>query len=151
MSFEEETTEAHERRIVRCRSCQARIIFLKTSLGKLMPVDADTVDPGDEEFDRRKHESHFAKCSSADDHRKKVEHVRNAKQTRGHTCHWPGCKKQVPPAMWGCKPHWFRLPKELRDRIWKTYRPGQEESLTPSTAYIEAAEAVQAWIREHSA
>jgi len=34
-----------------------------------------------------------------------------------HTCHWPGCNKEVPPAMWGCKTHWFSLPKRLRDRI----------------------------------
>jgi hypothetical protein len=37
-----------------------------------------------------------------------------------HTCHWPDCRKEVPPAMWGCKQHWFALPKPLRDRIWAT-------------------------------
>jgi hypothetical protein len=64
-----------------------------------------------------------------------------------HTCHWPGCQKSVPPAMWGCKTHWFRLPKRLRDLIWATYRPGQEIRKTPSTAYIKAATEVQEWIR----
>jgi hypothetical protein len=68
-----------------------------------------------------------------------------------HTCHWPGCKRVVPPAMWGCKPHWFKLPKALRDRIWATYRAGQEITKTPSTDYVEAAQAVQKWIREQSA
>jgi hypothetical protein len=63
-----------------------------------------------------------------------------------HTCHWPGCRKEVPPAMWGCKPHWFALPKPLRDRIWATYRPGQEIDKRPSESYMDAAEAVQAWI-----
>jgi len=24
----------------------------------------------------------------------------------------------VPPKMWGCKKHWFKLPKSLRDKIW---------------------------------
>lgn len=67
-----------------------------------------------------------------------------------HTCHWPGCGKAVPPAMWGCKAHWFSLPKPLRDRIWLTYRPGQEISKTPSLKYIEAAQAVQQWIREQA-
>lgn len=66
----------------------------------------------------------------------------------GHTCHWPGCGKPVPPAMWGCKAHWFRLPKNLRDRIWATYRPGQEITKTPSAAYLDAAKAVQKWIAE---
>jgi hypothetical protein len=51
--------------------------------------------------------------------------------------------------MWGCKRHWFTLPKPLRDRIWATYRPGQEITKTPSLAYLDAADAVQAWIRDY--
>jgi hypothetical protein len=51
--------------------------------------------------------------------------------------------------MWGCKPHWFRLPKHLRDRIWATYQPGQERTMTPSAAYLEAADAVQKWIADN--
>ena len=52
--------------------------------------------------------------------------------------------------MWGCQPHWYRLPKALRDRIWQTYRPGQEISKTPSRDYIAAARAVQEWIAGQS-
>lgn len=63
-----------------------------------------------------------------------------------HTCHWPGCAKPVPPKLWGCKAHWYALPQHLRDRIWSTYRPGQEVTKTPSTAYVHAAREVQAWI-----
>jgi len=63
-----------------------------------------------------------------------------------HTCHWPGCGRECPAAMWGCKPHWFALPKRLRDRIWATYRRGQEITKDPSPEYMEAARAVQAWI-----
>ena len=48
--------------------------------------------------------------------------------------------------MWGCKTHWFRIPKPLRDRIWATYRPGQEKTGTPTRAYVEAARDVQNWI-----
>lgn len=65
-----------------------------------------------------------------------------------HTCHWPECKIEVLPNMWGCSPHWFRLPKNLRNRIWATYRPGQEITKTPSSAYIVAAKQVQDWIAE---
>jgi hypothetical protein len=65
-----------------------------------------------------------------------------------HTCHWPGCGKAVPPAMWGCKVHWFTLPNRLRDRIWATYRPGQEIDKRPSEMYLDAAQAVRRWIRE---
>jgi len=64
-----------------------------------------------------------------------------------HRCHWPGCTKAVPPRMWGCSPHWFSLPKHLRDLIWATYRPGQEIDKRPSPAYIDAATKVQEWIR----
>lgn len=78
----------------------------------------------------------------------KVEHVRKAKQSRNHTCHWPSCDTPVPPALWGCKRHWMRLPKELRDLIWDTYEVGQEETLTPSDAYLTAADRVQDWIRQ---
>lgn len=76
----------------------------------------------------------------------KVAHVRRAGQTRNHECHWPGCTKQVPPAMWGCKAHWFKLPQALRNKIWAAYRPGQETDQRPSHAYLEAAREVQAWI-----
>lgn len=56
----------------------------------------------------------------------------------------------MPPAMWGCKPHWFSLPKRLRDQIWATYRRGQEVTKTPSAAYIAVANQVQAWIIEQT-
>jgi hypothetical protein len=80
---------------------------------------------------------------------RKAAYVRSQGQTRNHHCHWPGCDKQVPPAMWGCEPHWFKLPKALRDRIWRTYAPGQEVDLTPSAEYLKVADDVQRWIREH--
>jgi hypothetical protein len=71
VSFDDdETNEAHERRIVRCRSCRAKIIWFKTPAGKNMPVDADTVEPEDDELDLSRHVSHFATCPQADQHRK---------------------------------------------------------------------------------
>jgi hypothetical protein len=66
-----------------------------------------------------------------------------------HKCHWPNCGRNVPPAMWGCKAHWFMLPKALRDRIWATYRTGQEVTKTPSAEYVQAAKDVQEWIAQH--
>ncbi len=65
-----------------------------------------------------------------------------------HHCHWPGCERVVPPKLWGCKYHWFGLPQNLRNEIWRTYRPGQEITKTPSSEYLEAAKKVQAWIKE---
>lgn len=78
---------------------------------------------------------------------RKASYVKSQKQTRSHTCHWPGCDRQVPPATWGCKPHWFRLPYGLRTLIWATYEPGQEVTMTPSDDYLDAASEVQEWIK----
>src|SRR5258708_26315325 len=64
-------------------------------------------------------------------------------------CHWPGCTEEFPPKLWGCRRHWFMLPKQLRDSIWSTYRPGQEIDKNPSHGYLIAAQHVQKWIREN--
>lgn len=66
-----------------------------------------------------------------------------------HTCHWPGCKKEVPPEMWGCKPHWFTLPPEIRRNIWTNYVKGQEITKDPSPAYIAVAREAQIWATNH--
>jgi hypothetical protein len=81
---------------------------------------------------------------------RKAEYVRGeaSKGTGNHHCHWPGCEKLVPPAMWGCSRHWFKLPARIRRNIWAAYRPGQEISKTPSAEYIAAAREAQDWIRE---
>ena len=80
----------------------------------------------------------------------KADYVKRQPQTRKHTCHWPGCNRQVPPAMWGCRRHWFMLPKYLRDKVWRAYRPGQEEGLVPvSQAYCAVAQEVQDWIKKN--
>lgn len=65
-----------------------------------------------------------------------------------HHCHWPGCERKVPAAFWGCRKHWAMLPRQLQNRIWATYRPGQEITKTPSREYVEVARAVQAWIAD---
>ncbi|MFZ0269904.1 hypothetical protein [Caulobacter sp.] len=76
----------------------------------------------------------------------KADYVRSQPQNRDHHCHWPGCTKQVPPAMWGCKPHWFQLPPQLQRRIWRCYVPGQEITGRPSAEYVAVAREAQAWI-----
>jgi hypothetical protein len=58
---------------------------------------------------------------------------------REHTCHHPRCAKVVKPSMLACSPHWFQLPKALRDRVWDEYRVGQEVRRDPSPEYIAAA------------
>lgn len=80
----------------------------------------------------------------------KVAHVRAAPAGDGkHTCHWPGCTRRCKPAFFSCPPHWYAWPKSIRDAIWAAYRPGQEESKTPSKAYLEAADAAEAWALQY--
>lgn len=67
---EDGTTEAHEQRIARCRTCRAEIVWLKTSAGKNMPVDAHSVKPEDDEFEPGRHVSHFSTCPQANQHRR---------------------------------------------------------------------------------
>lgn len=67
-----------------------------------------------------------------------------------HHCHWPGCQRPVPPKLWGCSPHWFALPKDIRDRIWMTYVPGQEVSKTPSAAYLAVAREAEKFARSYA-
>lgn len=80
----------------------------------------------------------------------KAAYVKAQPQTRKHHCHWPGCDKQVPPAMWGCKQHWYKLPMRLRNKIWSAYCPGQELTQTPSCQYVEIAREVRQWILENA-
>lgn len=56
-----------------------------------------------------------------------------------HHCHATDCERQVPPEMFMCKKHWFRLPREFRRKIWATYRVGQCDDKQPSREYCEAA------------
>lgn len=80
---------------------------------------------------------------------KKVRYVKSQKQTRDHVCHWSGCKKQVPPAMYMCYFHWMKLPKYLRDKIWSAYRIGQEIDMRPSREYLLVGQEVEDWIKEN--
>ena len=77
----------------------------------------------------------------------KVDYVLSQnKIVKSHTCHWPNCPKLVPPAMWGCHTHWYMLPKNIRDEIWRTYEIGQEITKTPSDEYLAIAEKAEEWI-----
>lgn len=90
-------------------------------------------------------------ASALDNIGAKAAYVRSQGQTRDHLCHWPSCTRQVPPAAWGCRSHWNTLPAELRDRIWRAYRPGQELDGTPSREYLEVAREAHRWATEHDA
>lgn len=67
-------------RISRCRSCDASIVWMITNTGSRMPVDADSVDESELEwfsgfpvFDPQEHQSHFATCPNANQHRRRTD------------------------------------------------------------------------------
>ena len=68
-----------------------------------------------------------------------------------HTCHAKGCTTPVPPKMFMCRPHWFSLPKSMRDAIWAAYRPGQEVRKDPSREYLHVARAAINWLADKEA
>lgn len=59
-----------------------------------------------------------------------------SKRTMPHHCHAHGCTREVPPKMFMCKPHWFRLRAAMQRAIWREYRPGQERDKNPSQRYL---------------
>ena len=58
-----------------------------------------------------------------------------------HRCHIPGCGVRVKPEMLLCAFHWAKVPKPLKQAVWKTYRPGQCSDKNPSRAWLDAADA----------
>ena len=40
------------------------------------------------------------------------------------SCPIPGCGYQIDPSRLMCRRHWYTVPKELRDRVWATWRSG---------------------------
>lgn len=63
-----------------------------------------------------------------------------------HFCHWLGCGKEVPPRMWGCAFHWYKLPIQIRRKIWRAYHEGQEIEKNPSKEYLDAVREAREFI-----
>lgn len=39
-----------------------------------------------------------------------------------HTCPYPGCELRVRDDMFACRAHWYSLPTEIRESIWRAFR-----------------------------
>lgn len=62
---------AKELKIASCRGCNADIVwFHNPKTNRIMPVNAETVEIGDEQLDLTRHISHFATCPKANDFRR---------------------------------------------------------------------------------
>lgn len=63
--------------VKKCRSCKAPIVWMRSKRGKNVPVDADSIDEAELEFDEEGHPqfvygthvAHFTTCPYADQHR----------------------------------------------------------------------------------
>jgi hypothetical protein len=44
---------------------------------------------------------------------------------RANRCPNSGCGEQIDPSRLMCRGHWYLVPKQLRDRVWTTWRSGQ--------------------------
>ena len=47
---------------------------------------------------------------------------------RAHSCPISGCGEQIDPSRLMCRGHWYLVPKQIRDRVWATWRSGQGAS-----------------------
>jgi len=69
-----------------------------------------------------------------------------------HQCPWPGCPKHVSPRLWGCRFHYFKLPAEIRKRIFDARFPWSiEREDTPSMEYRAALNDAARWIAAYIA
>lgn len=56
-----------------------------------------------------------------------------------HHCHATDCKTPVPPEMFMCRMHWYKVPYNQRQAVWRAYRVGQCDDMNPNQDYCLAA------------
>jgi hypothetical protein len=62
-------------------------------------------------------------------------------RTAAHHCHANGCATKTKPEMLMCFAHWKRVPRRLQQAVWRYYREGQCEDMSPSAEWHLAADA----------
>ena len=65
-----------------------------------------------------------------------------------HMCHAIGCSVEVHSKLLLCPVHWYMVPKELRDSVWREYRRGQGRNKRPSQEYLSVARSAITAVRE---
>jgi len=56
-----------------------------------------------------------------------------------HLCPVGGCQQDVRADRLMCRPHWYQVPKPLRDTVWATWRSGEAARSPEHAAAIRAA------------
>lgn len=60
-----------------------------------------------------------------------------------HKCPGPDCSRQVADHMLMCRPHWYQVPRTLRDDVWNAWQNGAGAgSEEHNQAIITAIEAI---------
>ncbi len=59
--------------------------------------------------------------------------------TTAHRCPAGGCRQKIRAGRLMCRPHWYQVPKPLRDAVWATWRSGAGTGTPAHTAAIGAA------------
>jgi hypothetical protein len=60
------------------------------------------------------------------------------KAKRTHQCPGAGCRVEVAASQLACRSHWFSLPREVRDRVNRTYRDRHRDPHAHRVAITEA-------------
>lgn len=55
-----------------------------------------------------------------------------------HACAVPRCEVAIGRRYLMCRPHWFKVPGKLRDRVWRTYLRKSRGDTTALREYVEA-------------
>lgn len=61
-----------------------------------------------------------------------------------HKCPHRQCTLQVSAARLACRPHWYMLPKDLREAVWNAYNSGDR------LGHRQAVSAALTWYRENT-
>jgi hypothetical protein len=67
---------------------------------------------------------------------------------RERTCPYPGCEESVRPGAFACRPHWYLLPKRMRDEINRRYRDWMANRADLASLRRAQLDAVRYW-KEH--
>jgi hypothetical protein len=69
-----------------------------------------------------------------------------------HDCPATACTRRIGQRMLMCRPHWFTVPKALRDAVWDAYAGGLGAGSPEHLEAVSAAvRAVNAKLREKAA
>lgn len=56
-----------------------------------------------------------------------------------HECPAPGCVTRVRREQLACPPHWYAIPADLRERLWRAWRRGTDAEHAEARAACVAA------------